>query len=125
MLLGAASASQLYPSHLIPGGVETVVTTEDGTAGRKGMVTDILPDFAGEADQVFACGPMAMYRDMAVNKDRLKLDGKAVQVSLEVRMGCGRGICYGCTIKTRDGLKQVCTDGPVFGLEDIVREELD
>jgi len=124
LLLGAASASQLYPSHLIPGGVETVVTTEDGTAGKKGMVTDILPDFAGRADQVFACGPIPMYRNMAVNKERLKLDGRAVQVSLEVRMGCGRGICYGCTLKTRNGLKQVCTDGPVFGLEDIVWEEL-
>jgi len=125
LLLGAATASQLYPSHLIPGGVETVVATEDGTAGRKGMVTDILPDFAGGADQVFACGPMAMYRDMAANKGRLKLDGRAVQVSLEVRMGCGRGICYGCTLKTRRGLKQVCTDGPVFNMEDIVWEEPD
>jgi len=123
LLLGATTASQLYPSHLIPDGVELVVTTEDGTAGEKGMVTDLLPDFTGRAEQVFVCGPMAMYRDMAVNKDRLKLDGKSVQVSLEVRMGCGRGICYGCTLKTRMGLKQVCTDGPVFNMEDIVWEE--
>ncbi|MEE9398932.1 MAG: hypothetical protein V3V23_01535 [Dehalococcoidales bacterium] len=40
-------------------------------------------------------------------------------------MGCGLGTCYGCTLKTKSGLKQVCTDGPVFDLEDILWDELD
>ncbi|GAH38889.1 unnamed protein product [marine sediment metagenome] len=39
-------------------------------------------------------------------------------------MGCGRGICYGCTVKTKGGLKQVCKDGPVFELGDILWDEL-
>jgi dihydroorotate dehydrogenase electron transfer subunit len=39
-------------------------------------------------------------------------------------MGCGLGVCYGCTIKTKSGLKQVCKDGPVFQLDDILWEEL-
>jgi len=46
------------------------------------------------------------------------------QVSLEVRLGCGIGSCYACTINTKKGLKQVCRDGPVFGLDDILWEEV-
>ncbi|GAH90374.1 unnamed protein product, partial [marine sediment metagenome] len=57
-------------------------------------------------------------------KQELKLEGKPVQISLEVRMGCGRGVCYGCTLKTKQGLKQVCMDGPVFDLDDIIWDEL-
>jgi dihydroorotate dehydrogenase electron transfer subunit len=52
------------------------------------------------------------------------LKGKPTQVSLEVRMGCGLGFCYACTIKTQRGLKQVCKDGPVFDLEDVIWDEL-
>ncbi|HEY91015.1 MAG TPA: dihydroorotate dehydrogenase electron transfer subunit, partial [Dehalococcoidia bacterium] len=74
------------------------------------------------ADQVFACGPPGMYRDMASRREMF--EGRPVQVSRETRMGCGRGICYSCTIKTISGLKQVCTDGPVFSLDEILWEEL-
>jgi dihydroorotate dehydrogenase electron transfer subunit len=62
-----------------------------------------------------------MYKTMARMPE---LKSRPVQVSLEVRMGCGRGVCYGCTIKTRQGLRQVCQDGPVFNLEDVIWEEL-
>ena len=88
------------------------------------MVTDLVPDFADWADQVFACGPMPMYRDMVMKKGKMKLEGKPVQISLEMRMGCGLGVCYGCTVKTKNGLKQVCKDGPVFDLGDILWDEL-
>jgi dihydroorotate dehydrogenase electron transfer subunit len=88
------------------------------------MVTELLPDFVTQADQVFICGPMPMYRDMASQKQKLKLEGKPTQISLEVRMGCGLGVCYGCTVKTKKGLKQVCKDGPVFELDDILWDEL-
>jgi len=124
LLLGAPTAAQLYPKHLLPSGIKLVTATEDGTIGEKGMVTDLLPDFVTQADQVFACGPMPMYRDMAFQKSKLKLEGRPVQISLEVRMGCGLGVCYGCTVKTKSGLKQVCKDGPVFNLEDILWDEL-
>ncbi len=123
LLLGASTATQLYPRHLLPSEAELVITTEDGTAGKKGMITDLLPDFVDWADQIFACGPMPMYRDMYDQREKL-LKGKPVQVSLEVRMGCGRGVCYGCTVKTKAGLKQVCQDGPVFDLDDILWDEL-
>ncbi len=104
--------------------IEVVAVTEDGSAGEKGLVTDLLPRFAESADQVFACGPMPMLRDIFNRQKDLKLESRPVQISLEVRMGCGLGVCYGCTIKTKSGLKQVCKDGPVFELNDILWDEL-
>lgn len=124
LLLGASTATQLYPRHLLPAKVELVITTEDGTAGRKGMITDLLSHLVGWADQIFACGPTEMHYDMALRKKELKLEGKPAQISLEMRMGCGLGVCYGCTVKTKNGLKQVCKDGPVFELDDILWDEL-
>jgi len=124
LLLGASTAAQLYPEHLLPSEVKLIIATEDGSAGKKGMITDLLPEYIGWADQIFACGPMPMYRNMALRRKEFKLEGKPIQISLEVRMGCGLGVCYGCTVKTRSGLKQVCKDGPVFNLEDICWDEL-
>jgi len=123
LLLGASNASQLYPRHLLPSEAKLITTTEDGTDGQKGMVTNLLPDFITSSDQVFACGPIPMYRDMT-NKYHPLLKNKPVQVSLEMRMGCGLGVCYGCTVKTKRGLKQTCRDGPVFNLEDILWNEV-
>jgi len=117
LLLGAPTTNKLYSKHFLPPEAELIVATEDGTAGKKGMITDLLPDFIGWADQIFACGPTSMYRTIA-SQSQYRL--KPIQISLEVRMGCGRGVCYGCTVKTKNGLKQVCKDGPVFDLEDIV-----
>jgi dihydroorotate dehydrogenase electron transfer subunit len=121
LLMGASTAGQLYPSRLLPAGVRLVTATEDGSAGDKGMITDILPDFGGEADQLFACGPVDMYRTMARMPE---LKNKPVQISLEVRMGCGLGICYACTVKTRNGLRQTCKHGPIFELDEVLWEEL-
>ena len=121
LLLGAPAASQLYPPKLLPAGARLVTATEDGSAGNKGMITDLLSDFTGGTDQVFACGPLPMYRTMAAQEF---LKAKPVQISLEVRMGCGLGICYGCTVKTKGGLRQTCKDGPIFNLDDMLWEEL-
>jgi dihydroorotate dehydrogenase electron transfer subunit len=102
--------------------IELVSATEDGSAGYHGLVTDLLPDYIDRADQVFACGPLPMYKAMA---HMPALKAKPVQVSLEVRMGCGFGACYGCTVKTKSGLKQVCKDGPVFDLDDVLWDGLE
>ena len=122
LLLGASTASQLYPAHLLSPKIKLITVTEDGTTDEKGIITNLIPKYIDWADQVFACGPMPMYRDMALKNQQLK--GKPVQISLEVRMGCGLGVCYGCTVKTKKGLKQVCKDGPVFDLDDILWNEL-
>ena len=122
LLIGAASASHLCPERLLPAPGECVSATEDGTAGKKGMITDFISDFADRADQVFACGPTAMYQTMATLPE---LKNKPVQISLEIMMGCGLGVCYGCTVKTKSGLRQTCKDGPVFDSGDILWDELD
>jgi len=103
--------------------IKLVSATEDGTVGHRGKVIDLLPEYIDWADQIFACGPTAMYRDMA-DKYLSFLKNKPVQISLEVRMGCGLGVCYGCTIKTKSGLKQVCKDGPIFDLDEILWDKL-
>jgi dihydroorotate dehydrogenase electron transfer subunit len=137
LIHGASTAAQLYPfssaakkrSKLspLPKGVQFIPVTEDGSMGQKGRATDILPDFLDWADQVYACGPVDMYKAMAkmsLRAKRSNLKLKKCQVSLEVRMGCGFGACYGCTINTKKGLKHICRDGPVFELDDIIWQEV-
>jgi dihydroorotate dehydrogenase electron transfer subunit len=137
LIHGASTAAQLYPFSSagkkrtklspLPKGVQLIPVTEDGTTGQKGMATYILPDFLDWADQVYACGPLEMYEvmaEMSLRAKRSNLKLKKCQVSLEVRMGCGFGACYGCTINTKKGLKRICRDGPVFDLEDIIWKEV-
>ncbi|RJO62477.1 MAG: dihydroorotate dehydrogenase electron transfer subunit, partial [Dehalococcoidia bacterium] len=112
---------QRYSKELLPKGIRLVEFTDDGSCGRHGLVTECVPDFLDSVDQIFVCGPLLMYRAL-VKQQNLK--GKNVQVSLETRMACGLGVCYGCTVKTCSGLKQVCHDGPVFNLDEVVWEEM-
>ncbi len=123
LLTGARTACQTCPPPFLPEGAECLVATEDGTAGRQGMVTDLVAEHLDWADQIFACGPVPMYLSMEKQLPSWPA-AKTVQVSLEVRMGCGLGICYSCTIRTRKGPKQVCKDGPVFDLRDILWDEV-
>ena len=120
ILLGASTVAQLCPNYLLPSTVRCITATDDGTTGKKCFITDLLPEYIDWADQIFACGPVPMYRTMAKMPE---LKGKPVQVSLEVRMGCGFGLCYSCTVKTKTGLKQICKDGPVFELDEIPWDE--
>jgi len=132
LIHGATTAAQLFPNACqLPAisreRVQFIPVAEDGSAGQKGKATDVLPDYLDWADQVYACGPVDMYRAMAqmsLRAKRSNLKLRKCQVSLEVRMGCGFGACYCCTINTRKGLQQVCRDGPVFELDDIIWQEV-
>jgi dihydroorotate dehydrogenase electron transfer subunit len=132
LIHGATTAAQLFPNACQPPAinherVQFIPVTEDGSAGQKGKATDVLPDYLDWADQLYACGPVDMYKVMAqmsLRAERSNLKLKKCQVSLEVRMGCGFGACYCCTINTRKGLQQVCRDGPVFELDDIIWQEV-
>lgn len=124
LLMGAATKSQVYPADMLPPEVKMVVVTEDGSEGQKGMVTDLIPNYVSAADLVLVCGPLLMYRHMAAEKKSLGIARKPVQISLEMRMGCGVGVCYGCTVRTESGLKQVCKDGPVFPLDEVIWDDL-
>jgi dihydroorotate dehydrogenase electron transfer subunit len=123
LLLGARTKEVLYPKELLPEGIETLLTTEDGSDGEKGKVTDILPKYVDWADQVYACGPLAMYQSIAKQSKQWRIKSP-IQISLEVRIGCGIGACFGCSIKTKKGMKQVCRDGPVFNLDEVLLEEV-
>ena len=121
LLLGAQTAAHIYSPVMLPPQLSFIPVTEDGSMGAKGLVTDLVPKLVAHADQLFACGPLPMYRTMA---SQAQLKDKPVQISLETRMGCGMGICYGCSVKTNSGMKQVCKDGPVFELRDITWDKI-
>ncbi len=119
LLVGARSASHLLPAELLPPEVEVETATDDGSAGHHGVVTDLLPGFAGWADQVFACGPRPMFAAMAASLRSVQYR-RSCQVLMEERMACGTGICYSCAVETRRrGMKLICKDGPRFELRDV------
>lgn len=95
-------------------GIEPAIATMDGSAGTKGFVTDAIAATNPEFDVFYSCGPMPMMRAVCKTIDA------PGEVSLEERMGCGAGFCYGCTIQTVNGPRRVCKDGPVFNKEELV-----
>lgn len=95
-------------------GIEPIIATLDGSLGVKGFVTDAIAGYKPDFDFFYSCGPLPMMRALC---------GSVAQngeVSMEERMGCGAGFCYGCTIITSKGPRRVCADGPVFDKEDIL-----
>lgn len=125
LIVGARIADCLLPisalkkaddSGVMGASIHVINATDDGTEGYKGPATDLITAYLDGIDQVCACGPAEMYRTMSGMKE---LKAKSVQISLEIMMACGIGVCYGCTIRTRSGIKQVCKDGPVFEMEEV------
>ena len=91
------------------------IATEDGSAGVKGTVIDLLSELDLKQFAVYACGPNPMFR--AMNKVLSKCPAGTIEAyySIETVMGCGFGACKGCAVETPSGdLKLACTDGPVF-----------
>lgn len=81
---------------------------------------DILQDNQTKGTRkikVFSCGPWPMMKKIAETCQRFNLPG---EVSLETMMGCGFGLCLGCAWPTRSGYQKVCTDGPVFPMEQVL-----
>ena len=106
-------------------GIAVELVTEDGSAGRQGLVTERLAELLDrETDsvRVVACGPEPMMDAVA----RLtEARGVACQVSLETPMACGLGICFSCVAKVRDAeggwdYRRTCVEGPVFDAREIV-----
>lgn len=88
---------------------EIHISTEKGTEGYHGFITDLLkPE---KYDAVFTCGPEIMMRKVAA---LCKAQHTPCWCSMEHRMACGIGACLGCSIKTTEGMKRICKDGPVF-----------
>jgi dihydroorotate dehydrogenase electron transfer subunit len=98
------------------------VTTEDGSLGRGGLVTEALSDLLdrARATRIYACGPSPMLRAVAaIARSR----GVPSELSLEAHMACGFGVCLGCVVPTRGGeggqpaYERVCVEGPVMPAE--------
>jgi dihydroorotate dehydrogenase electron transfer subunit len=120
-LLGAASADGLLTPDHLPGEVEYVTATDDGSAGYQGFVTDLIPHYIPWADQIFSCGPEAMFRSLRRQVVAHRFAEKpTVQLSVERTMACGVGACLGCVVETTSGMKTSCVEGPVFEMEALV-----
>jgi len=119
MVLGAGSEDRLFGVLDAKRVARTVtVTTDDGSAGVRGRVTDVLPSVFARAatDVVYACGPMAMLRAVSLLAAEHDV---AAQVAVEEAMACGIGVCMTCVLPVvgDDGQTRMvrsCTDGPVF-----------
>ncbi|WP_068541063.1 dihydroorotate dehydrogenase electron transfer subunit [Thermodesulfatator autotrophicus] len=98
-------------------GISLNLSTEDGSLGFKGFVTEPLKGYLHEPGEkiIFACGPMPMLSAVAkVAKDL----GVRAYVSLEAHMACGLGMCLGCVVKRQErGYLHVCSEGPVVPAE--------
>lgn len=100
-------------------GVAVRISTDDGTAGHKGLVTDLLRQTLAESQRacrVVCCGPERM---MEAVVEIAGQSGIACQVSLETPMACGVGICFSCVAKVRQpsggwDYRRTCVEGPVF-----------
>jgi dihydroorotate dehydrogenase electron transfer subunit len=95
--------------------IETVVYTEDGSYGKRGLVTSELENFRDFT--WVACGPVPMLKAV---KEKARDLGVKSFLSLDSRMACGVGACLGCVVKTTSGYKRCCVEGPIFDSEEVV-----
>ena len=116
LLCGFRTASKVFPADRLPAEVEYHVATDDGSTGHRGFVTKLTEDHVSWADQICACGPVAMLKALAKLERPRALP---VQIAMEERMGCAMGVCLGCVVPTRHGPRRVCRDGPVFSIDEM------
>jgi dihydroorotate dehydrogenase electron transfer subunit len=112
-LLGARTASDLLMTDEFKKYGRVCVTTEDGSEGEKGFVTNHSLLQQEHFDMIFTCGPTPMMKAVA---RYAKEKGIACEASLENLMACGLGACLCCVEKTTEGNLCVCKDGPVFNI---------
>lgn len=114
--LGFASAPDVFLVDQFRALSAVKVTTDDGTYGFRGRVTDLM-DQPFMWDVFYACGPYPMLKAL---QQLFAGSGVEGYLSLEQRMGCGIGACLACVCPTTDGkLKKICSDGPVFPYEEV------
>ena len=116
LLAGGRDIDHITPREWIDLNASYAIATDDGSGGYHGFITDLVPEHFAWSDQIFVCGPTPMMYAMAkLSPDLGEQHGeRPVQTALEARMGCAMGVCYSCVVKTTQGVKRVCHDGPVF-----------
>jgi len=100
-------------------GLSVETTTEDGSFGKQGLVTELMRDLQQEKPvMIYGCGPYPMLRAVA---NICRKNSWGCQVSLETMMACGLAACLGCAVQRADmkGYVHVCKDGPVFDMDDV------
>jgi dihydroorotate dehydrogenase electron transfer subunit len=123
-LLGAATGDRVFGALTARRiGRTATITTEDGSLGARGVVTDMMGQIIHEArtDVIYACGPMPMLRQVTSLARRYDIP---VQVAVEELMACGVGVCMTCVLPVTgsDGITRMvrsCVDGPVFRGEQV------
>ena len=113
-LLGSRSAKDVLERELFEQVGRVLITTEDGSEGEKGFVTNHSVLAQEHFDRISTCGPKPMM--MAVARYAFKNDIEC-EVSLENKMACGVGACLCCVEKTVEGNKCVCKEGPVMNIK--------
>lgn len=119
ILMGGRTADELFWRSLFePCAADMHLTTDDGSLGRQGFVTALLPELMESRfyDHVAVCGPEIMMKAVS---EIVQAKGISCEVSLEKRMACGLGACLSCSIDTAHGRRKVCKDGPVFPAEEV------
>lgn len=121
-LAGYRNSSEVHFEDRFRKAGETVITTDDGSYGKKGFVTDLLQAIdLNTFTQIYCCGPeKMMYRVLGVLGEA-GAAGKS-QFSLQRYIKCGIGVCGSCCMDP-EGLR-VCRDGPVFDEETLLRSEM-
>jgi dihydroorotate dehydrogenase electron transfer subunit len=115
-LLGFRTAPYCGAADLIRG--EASLATDDGSVGHDGLVTELLAhELQSSREQVvYACGPPRMLeavRALCVERS------VPAELAMEETMACGFGACYGCVVRTNDGYRRLCVDGPVVRASDL------
>ena len=149
LLYGATTASQVYPSSLLPDEVEYVVATADGSLGHRGSIADLVIEYEAWADQAFAAGPPALLGSVArlatgrrqrlgvATLGRKRGGGRPpavgspearrksfLQVAVEQAVACAGGTCQACAIMGATGATQrACREGPVFAADELAWAE--
>ena len=112
VILGFNTVNEIfYEEEFKALGCHVEVTTVDGSHGKKGFVTDALPE---NYTYFYTCGPEPMLKAV------YRATSTSGQMSFEERMGCGFGACMGCSCKTLTGYKRICKEGPVMKKEEIL-----
>jgi dihydroorotate dehydrogenase electron transfer subunit len=117
-VLGAARSARVFGHDDAQRAFDSVaITTDDGSLGTKGLVTDVLADVVARTGsrRVVACGPMPMLEAVSARCRELNL---ACEIAVEEFMACGLGICWTCVVPVagngEPSYQRSCTEGPVF-----------
>lgn len=128
IFIGAATSEDLLVLDKFKGlSSDLFITTEDGSQGYKGMITQRLEEYLRDSNIskeaiIYACGPREMLKQVA---QLSRMHNLPCQLSLEARMACGVGACLGCAVKVKSEgkdyqYKRTCLEGPVFNAHEVI-----